>query len=292
MAKRFGFMAALTLVAATAHGQDVKISAGPIEDGRQNNERMSALSIELKVEGDGAVDVQAMRIKVKSAKDDLGTNLVKPSPDGSPPAFEEFGVNRSPKPKIRLASPARAASKVDVTGEVELFIPKKDPNTSLKLDRFQAALDKPISNAALKSAKVTLTPLSAKEYVSRQAKNKPTKEQMIAEGKKRGATDDEIKQMLALMEAFSKMGSEPPDEKSVLLETKDPEGRIMDIQVAAKGGEEIHSNGRGSSGSDELKLRKIDLTEKAPADAVLVVTLRTPKSVVTVPISMKEVNLP
>ena len=46
---------------------------------------------------------------------------------------------------------------VRVTGEVELFIPKKDPNTNLKLDRFQAAPDKPINNAALKSAKVTIT---------------------------------------------------------------------------------------------------------------------------------------
>jgi hypothetical protein len=37
---------------------------------------------------------------------------------------------------------------------------------------------------------------------------------------------------------------------------------------------------------------KIDLSEKPPADAALVVTLRTAKSLVTVPLNLKGVSLP
>ena len=49
---------------------------------------------------------------------------------------------------------------------------------------------------------------------------------------------------------------------------------------------------RSTSGGREKKMMKLDLSEKPPADAALVVTLRTAKSLVTVPSSLKEVSLP
>jgi hypothetical protein len=49
---------------------------------------------------------------------------------------------------------------------------------------------------------------------------------------------------------------------------------------------------RDSSGGNENKLIKIDLAEKPPADAALLVTVRTAKSVVSIPMAFKEVALP
>jgi hypothetical protein len=237
-------------------------------------------------------EVKAVRVRVKSARDDAGSALYKPERDDKPKDFEEFSTKRQPGPEVRLSSPSRDASTVDVAGEVELFIPARDPNTKQRFEQFLSGLDKPLSSSALKSAKVEITPLSHKEYKSRQEKNRPTKEQLMAEGKKRGVSDAEIQQAVSMMEALASLSGEAPSESSVLLETKDPDGRIIAIDVVRADGAELPAPSRGTTGGRDLKMVKIDLAEKPPADAALVVTLRTAKSVVTVPLNLKGVALP
>lgn len=272
--------------------EDVKVAAGAVEDQRSSDSRMGGLSIELKLSGGSLAEVKALRARVKSAKDDLGAVLYKPAKDAKPGEFEEFSPDRRPGPHVSLTSPSRDASTVDVAGEVELFIPARDPNTKQRFEKFLGRLDKPISSSALKSAKVEITPLSPSTYKARQQQNRPTKEQIMEEGKKHGATDAEIKQAIGLMDALASLGGEEPSETSVLLETKDPEGKIISIDVVAGDGAELKAPSRGSSGSGDNKLVKIDLSEKPPADAALLVTLRTSKSIVTVPLNFKEVALP
>ena len=272
--------------------QDVKVSAGTVEDQRFSDDRFGGLSIELLLQGAGVAEVKAVRVRVTSAKDDAGTALSKPDPDDKPKDFEEFSTDRHPGPSVHLLSPRRDASSIDVAGEVELFIPSRDANTKQRFDQFQGRLDKSISSPALKSAKVEITPLSAKEYKARQQKNKPTREQIMAEGKKHGASEKEIQEALALMEALSSLSGEEPSDKSVLVETKDPDGRIISIDVVGADGTELHAPSRGTSGGRDLKMVKIDFSEKPPADAALLVTMRTQKSLVTVPMNFKGVALP
>lgn len=292
-----GFRWAVAALAVAAGplfaAEDVRVGAGTVEDTRASDGRFGGVSIELKLEGALAQDVKALRVKVKSAKDDQGTNLWKPEPDAAPKSFEEFSPDRSPKPKLALGSPARGASRIDVVGEVELFVPKRDPGTAQKVPGFLAKRDRPIASPALKSAKVELTPLSAAEYKSRMAKSRPTKDQIVAEGKKRGASDKEIEEMVQLMEALASLGgSEEPDENSVLFEVKDPEGRLLGVDLLGKDGEPLSAQMRSSSGGLEKKTMKLSYAQKPPADATLLLTLRTPKSVVTVPLEMKGVALP
>jgi len=282
----------LLLVPPLFAAEDVKVSAGAVEDQRFSDDRFGGLSIELLLKGTSVANVKAVRVKVKSAKDDVGSVLYKPERDEKPKDFEEFSTDRQPGPKVSLSSPSRDASTVDVTGELELFIPTRDPTTKQRFEQFQGRLDKPISNSALKSAKVEITPLSAKEYMARQKTNRPTKEQIMAEGKKHGATDAEIKQALELMDALAALGGEEPSENSVLIETKDPDGKIISIDVVRADGSELPAPSRGTSGARETKMVKIDLAEKPPADAALLVTLRTAKSLVTVPLNLKGVSLP
>jgi len=271
---------------------DVKVTTANVEDQRFSDERFGGLTIELQVTGAGAADVKAVRVKVKSAKDDIGTSLNKPDKDEKPRDFEEFSKDRHPGPEIRLSNPRRDASSIEVTGDVELFIPARDPSAKQRIDRFLSQLDKPLSNAALKSAKVEITPLSAKEYKARQASGRPTKEQIAEEGKKHGASEKEIQEAIALMDALTSLGGEEPSENSILLETKDPDGKLISVELAHADGSDLHSQGRSSNGGRELKTVKIDLAEKPPADAALLVTLRTSKSLVSVPLTLKEVVLP
>ena len=280
----------LLLVSPLFAAEDVKVSAGAVEDQRSSDERSGGLSIELILKGSGAAGVRAVRVRVKSAKDDVGSVLTRP--DDKPRDFEDFAENRQPGPGVHLTSPRRDASTVDVSGEVELFLPARDPNTNQRFEQFLGGLDKPLSSTALKAAKVEITPLSPKEYRSRQEKNRPTQEQIVAEGKKHGVSDAEIQQAIAMMDALTSLSGEPPSENSVLLETKDPDGRIMAIDVVKPDGAELKAPSRGSSGGRELKLVKIDLSEKPPADAALLVKLRTAKSVVTVPLNLRGIALP
>jgi hypothetical protein len=282
----------LFVVSTLLAAEDVKVTAGTVEDQRFSDVRFGGLSVGIVLKGSGLADVKAVRVKVKSAKDDTGTVLYKPEKDEKPKDFEEYEANRQPGPELRLLSPSRDASTVDVAGEVELFIPARDPNTKQRFEAFLGGLDKPIASTALKSAKVEITPLSAGEYKTRQEKNRPTKEQIVAEGKKHGASDAEIQQALSLMEAIGSLSGEAPSENSVLLETKDPEGRIIAIDIVRPDGAELQAPSRGSTGGRELKMVKIDLSEKPPADAALVVTLRTAKSLVTVPLDLRGVALP
>lgn len=271
---------------------DVKISAGDLEDQRFSDARFGGLTIELKLTGSAVGDVKALRTRLKSAKDDTGSLLYKPAKDEGAAEFEEFSSDRHPGPSIHLASPSRDASAVDVAAEVELFIPGRDPNTKQKFDGFLSRRDKPISSPVLKAAKVEITPLSPAAYKTRQQANRPTREQITAEGKKHGASDEEIKQAIGLMDALSSLNGEEPSATSILLETKDPAGRIISVDVVKADGSELQAPSRGTSGGRDSKLVKIELSEPPPGDAVLLVTLRTPKSIVTVPVSWKEVALP
>jgi hypothetical protein len=287
-------LAALVLIVACPllAADEIKVSVANVEDQRFSDDRFGGLTVELQLTGTGAADVKAVRVNVKSAKDDGGTILNKPGKEDKARDFEEFSVDRHPGPEIRLSNPRRDASSIDVAGDVELFVPARDPSTKQKIDRFLSQPDKPISNPSLKSAKVEITPLSPKEYKARQAKDRPTKEQIAAEGKKHGASEKEIQEALALMDALSSLGGEEPSENSILFETKDPDGRIISVEVVKADGSELHSQGRSSNGGRELKMVKIELAEKPPADSALLVTLRTSKSVFTVPLSLKEVALP
>ncbi len=282
----------LLLAPSLPAAEDVKVAAGAVEDQRSSDDRFGGLSIELLLKGSAVADVKALRVRVKSAKDDAGAVLYKPNRDDKPADFEEYDANRRPGPEVRLSSPSRDASTVDVAGEVELFLPARDPSTKQRFDGFLGGLDKPITSTALKSAKVEITPLSPGGYKSRQEKNRPSKEEIRAEGKKHGASDAEIEQALKLMDALASLSGEAPSESSVLLETKDPEGRIIAIDLVRSDGAEIHAPSRSSSGGRGLKMVKINLSEKPPADAALVVTVRTAKSLVTVPLDLRGVALP
>lgn len=270
---------------------ELRVVAGPIEDIRSSSPEYAGLNVEIKLEGAGSEDVDAVRIHVKSAKDNLGNSLYRSTSKQKRGDFQR--IAKGPfQPKVTLANPPRDASNLNVALELEMFIPKRDPNSSVRLDGFLSKLDKPLSHPTLKSAKVEVIPLSAKEYQDREAKSRPTKEQLLARAKEDGLSEKEVEMALALMEAFSKLGeSEGSSENDIYLETKDADSRLIDWKVVDKEGNEVPSGGTQSSGSDK-KLWQLRLREKPPADAALLLTIRTSKATVTQGFDLKEVVLP
>ncbi|MEO8430263.1 MAG: hypothetical protein ABI592_02055 [Acidobacteriota bacterium] len=277
---------------AAALAQDVKVAAGTVEDQRASDARMGGVTVELALSGSSLPEVKALRVRLKSAKDDLGASLLPPVSEGKVAEFEEFSTDRHPGPHFSLGSPARDATKITVSGDLELFMPSRDPATKQKFEKILSRLDKPLASPVLKAAKVEITPLSPAAYNAREKASRPTREQMMAEGKKHGASEEEIQAAIKMMDAISAIQGDAPDEKTVLVATKDPDGKIISVDLVAADGSELHAPSRGTTGGNEDKLIRIDFSEKPPADATLLVTLRTAKSILTIPINMKEVALP
>lgn len=274
-----------------ALASEIRVVPGAIEDTRSNSPEYAGLSLEIKLEGAGSEDVEAVRIQVKSAKDNLGSSLFRAASKQKRGSFDKLGGSPFP-PKIVLANPPRDASSLNISLELEMFVPKRDPAARLRLDGFLSRLDKPLAHSTLKSAKVEVIPLSQKEYLDREAKNRPTREQLMARAKEDGLSEKEVELALGLMEAFSKMGEgEGPAENDVYLETKDPDYRLIDWKVIDKDGNELPSGGSQSTGADK-KLWKLSLREKPPADAALLLTIRTSKATVSESFELKEVALP
>jgi hypothetical protein len=91
-----------------------------------SNDLAGRLTLMPKLEGEGLGEAKAFRIRVTAAQDDTGQSLL---PEESAPApWEESATAEGLW--IRLASPARGAASVTVSGTVDLWVPKRDATRS------------------------------------------------------------------------------------------------------------------------------------------------------------------
>lgn len=177
-------MLPLLFVVAGLAQAEIAVTVGEVSDKRSTGEFFAALEIKLLLSGAELADVKGMRLKVASATDDTGKNLVEEKKrrvfaDDFKPLEEPFGPG--PKQKgtfeaaVDLANPERAAKTVKLAGSLELMSPKADPASVITADLAKDA-GKPLDNAALKAAGVEITFKAPKAnelaYKVKDAKNK------------------------------------------------------------------------------------------------------------------------
>jgi hypothetical protein len=255
------------------------VSAGDITDRRRNDNFFGGLEIELKIGGDGAADVRGARALVKKAEDETGRNLLKEG--GKTPEFETSMSNTSPSLKLELRNPARKAKTVrEVSGQVELFLPGRDPASVARVDGFASKTDKPAASPALKAAKAEVTVVSRKTY---EAEKKKDAERRRKEAEGAGIGGAMVEAFAGLFEGFLTV-----EENDVLVKVTDPGKKVFDVDVVDSKGTKIDGGGSMTVGT----FRILKFAEKLPADASLRVYLLTPKSVVTTPFQLKNVALP
>jgi hypothetical protein len=256
------------------------VSAGDITDRRRNDNFFGGLEIELKIGGDGAADVRGARALVKKAEDETGRNLLKEG--GKTPDFETSMSDTSPSLKLELRNPARKAKTVrEVSGQVELFLPGRDPASVARLDGFASKMDKPAASPALKAAKAEVTVVSRQTY---EAEKKKDAERRKKEAEGAGIGGAMVEAFAGLFEGF--MGS--IEENDVLIKVTDPGKKVFNVEVYDAKGTKIDGMGSMTVGT----FRILKFPEKLPADASLRVYLLTAKSVVTTPFQLKNVALP
>lgn len=291
---RHCFVLALSLaaIASALSGQDLRVSAGTIEDRRTTGKFFGGLEVELKLTGDDLADAKASRVILKKAVDETGRDLLpeeKKEPD--------FQTSGSSGLRISLKNPARGATAIrEISGEVQLFTPSRDPAATVTVDRLLSRMDKPLSMPALRNQKIELAVISPKahranaakrnaEFDKEMAKNKAEMEKELA-----NASPEDAKALEAIMglaKAFSGMMDEVGD-NDLILNVKDEDDRLMDVEVTRADGERISSNGSMSSG----ELRVLHFSEKLPADAKLKVLVKTKKALVSTPFTLSNISLP
>jgi len=289
----FGF-AVGCLAAEALSAQEVRVSAGTIEDRRTTGKFFAGLEIELKLTGDDVADAKAARLLVKKAVDETGRDLL---PEARSEAdFQQSFGGGAPDLKVSLKNPARNASAVkEISGQIELFLPSRDPAATVVVDRILSRMDKPVESAALRSQQVEVKVVSPKVYRAEAKKREAELEKEMA--KHKGEMEKEVQAagedpkmaeaLIGLVKAFSGMMGEVGD-NDLVLEIRDEEKRILDIDVLGPGGDVVDSQGSMSSGGVKI----LKFSEKLPADAKLKLLLKTKKSVVAAPFTLANVPLP
>ena len=271
---------------------NVRVAVEQVDDDRYTKGPFAGkLELKLKLSGDGMDGVTGVRILVKAARDDQGSSLL---PKESARADFE-SPDSSLAGKVTLTSPARKASSVFVSGTVELFAPKRDPNAVVTVENALAKLDKPLSSKGLKASKVEISVLSKERWAEEQKKQKPSEKELAeirAEGKKRGATDKEIDAMLELVQGLSEAFGGVPENGVILSGPQTGMDLIHSVKILGPDGEEIHVSSTMKQGDEKTKTMILDPSKPVPPNASLRFTVLTDKARFTVPFELKDVPLP
>ena len=284
-------LAILSSLAANAQSK-VGVELADVTDNRISEGMLrGGLELRLKLTGDNLDRAAAARILIKDAKDDLGTQLAesKSTPDFSSMEYSGNGV------QVSVAQPPRKAKSVRVKGTIELYVPSRDPAATITIDKPLSKLDKPLASTKLKSAKITLTPLSAANYAASQEKRKVTPEkieELRAKAKAEGVSEKEIEFMAGLAEAMNAMDEPLPEGAVALAGVKRDFDRIFRVDFLGADGKPVSMTARSTTTrGDEDTIMTLQPSEPLPANAPMRVSILTDKARVSFPFDLN-VTLP
>jgi hypothetical protein len=266
-----------------------KVSLGQVHDRRSDGSFFKRLEIDLELPEIPAADVTAARTVVKTAVDDTGRNLVpddsgkgglQPTMQGRP-----GGTAEKPEPvkvTLELKNPARKANVVaSLTGEIELYMPGKDPNSIATIPKFQAQAGRPLASSALKANGIEITVMGKEQL---EAEKNRQLDKLKLEAKKKGIAGETLEERIAdFSSEFLK-----PEEGEVVLKVQGPEGRIHEIVYVNAAGEEKRVMMSDKQGFTVLST----WGEKPGPDWSLRVRMKSPKTLVRYSYALKDVPLP
>lgn len=239
-----------------------------------------------------ASEVKAARVVVTKAVDDLGTNLLRDDAAEArlePTQRGQFGEPEKGKPQPPTIvfpemknPPRRAKTLKEVAGELELFVPSRDPNGAASVPKFLTLAGRPLSNAALSANGVEVSILSKAQVA---AERKKAEDAERAKAKKDGVTDPDTIRSIVDSELYSFPKGE---EGEVVLRVKDPRKAIQEIKVSDAEGNRVFGTDSEEKGFRVLKF----WNDKPKPDWTLRVEMRTAKSLVRQTFVFRDVPLP
>lgn len=276
-----------TLAAAGPAPPPTQTSVVSIGDVRGGDS--SRLEIELELPDVPASDVAAARLRVRKAVDDTGRDLL-PEEEGKgrlEPLQREGTTGPDNKPvsavvPMKLRNPARRAkSLTEVSGEIELYVPGRDPNAVAIIPAIGTRTGKQLESPALTASGVRIEMLTEEQL---QDEKKRQAEKRKEDAKKHGVLGEMLEPLAsAFLQAFFTPG--PGD---VIFSVEDPEGRLVQMTLRDASGVD-QTTGR----MQQQGLTVLSSSRRGPGpDWSLEVCLKTPKSQVLRSFTLKGVPLP
>jgi hypothetical protein len=285
----------LTLSAASLLAQPkpaaVDVTVHTVND-RRTSGSFSHLTIELEMPKIRSADVEASRVLVAAATDDTGRSLTDPK-ETDPQLQPNIqlptrpGASEKPPPPasvtVTLANPDRKAKSVkELRGEIELYMPSKDPNSTAEIPKLLSFSGKPLAHKALKANAIEIALLSPAQL---DAERKRLGDVKRKEYKTGGFEDGEDLDNMVKSYLESLLTVEESD---VLVRIKDPNHRIQDVVYVDAAGEVKRINSRTEEGLTYLSTWE----GKPQPDWKLKVSMKTPKNMVRYAFAVKDVALP
>lgn len=259
----------------------IQPAVGEVKDSRTTGQFFAGLEIEVKLVGDELADVQAMRTVLSKAVDDTGRDLIdKEKMSGDFEESSRFGGAPN-SIRLQLKNPARKAANVsEITGEVELFTPSKDPNAVVVIPGFMKQTGKPLVNPALKAAGVEMTVLTKKDQDAKRAEEQ---KKAMEDAKAKGLDPKMAEQMGGFFSGMITGG-----ENDLTFDIKDPSKKIVGVRLVDTQGKEIQRQSWMSMGG----VQTYSYGQTIPQDASLEVKVLTPQSLTKVALNLTNIALP
>jgi len=278
----------LAVPAPLAATPAAKVTVASVHDRRSDTSVFKKLEIELELPDVPGADVTATRTFVTAAVDDTGRNLV---PEDAARGVSAMPMGRMPRSEekpaparvtVELRNPARKATAVSsVAGEIELFMPGRDPNGTATLPKFLSQPGRPLADPALKANGVEVMVLGKEQL---EAEKRRQIDKLRADAKKQKISGERLE---AMVEDLS-YGFPKPEEGEVVLRVKAPEGRIQEIVCLDPAGEEK----RVSTSEKQGFILLSTWGDKPAPDWSLRIRMKTPKTLARFAYALKDVPLP
>lgn len=272
-----------------AQPKPIEVTVQRVNDRRAKG-FFSELAISLELPKVRSSEISASRVLVSTAVDDQGNDLVDPqkAPTELEPNFRgsmmrESGEDPPATISVALKNPARSATTVtDVRGEIELYMPGRDPNSIAEITKFAPATGKPLTHKALKANGVEITLLTPAQIEAEKKRLTVEKRKSL---KTEGWEDGENLESY-LTDFESSLSFDPESDTPVRI--KDPNKRIQSMTYIDGNGEEKRANPRDNYGMTVLTA----WGGPPKADWKLKVEMKTAKNVVRHTFALKDVKLP
>lgn len=292
------FLAFFLVVINHAISAQVRVMPAEIKETRRTDGFFNKLEVELRVIGDAMAEAKGIRVILEKAVDETGRDLIDREKKAA--EFEDLSSSFGNRDKIDLEmkNAARQATVLqEVSGKIELFIPKRDPKSMILLPGALKTTGRPVISQGLKAAGIDLTVWTKEQYEARRKTEEARlKKEMEARRKNAGASPDDaadamveglMKVFGGLFNAFSEMG-----ENSVALQIADKQGKLIAIEFEDAAGKTIQRQSRSTMGSAEDQTQIIDFESKLPADTRIRLYVLTPRSIVSTPFKLTSIPLP
>lgn len=268
--------------------QQVRVLPSEIKETRTTGSFFGGLEVELKVMGDVLADAKAIRLLLDTAVDETGRNIVNEKETETD--FKEISEyeRNAAKIDLKLKTPARQAMHIrEITGSFEIFVPGKDPASTITITDIRKSTGTPISAPALKTAGIEITMWTKEQFEAR----RKAEEEKLKKSEKGGDLGEALGQALGKIFGGLFGSLDNLSEHSIAFQIKDPQSRLVGIEFQDDKGVAI-SGSRLSSGSSENQTRIHDFESKLPDTARVRLYVLTPRSVVKTPFKLNNVPLP